>query len=154
MISPRRLLVVPLLAVLLSSAAFGGATRITLLPSAAQTATGAGAAFNVPNLKELACTVDVTAVSGTSTPTATVWLQGSMDGGTTYADLTADAVIQDANTSATAGTVTTNARNLIAATAAQRSHGKYTGFYDTIRTRWVISGTTPSLTFSVKCVGK
>ena len=55
---------------------------MTLLASAAQVATGNGAAFNVPSLKELACVVDLTAVSsGTSLD---VFLQGSADGGTTW----------------------------------------------------------------------
>jgi len=145
-----------LIAAAAGSPAFAGATRLTLLASAAQTATGNGAAFNVPNLKELACVVDCTAVS--SGTTLDVFLQGSADGGTTFADLPASITLLDANTSGTEGaedsaSATTTTRNIIhLTTATGRAFASYYAFTDTVRVRWVLSGT--SYTFSVRCVGK
>lgn len=129
------------------------ANRLTLLTSAAQTATANGQGFSVPSLKELTVGVVCTAISGT--PTVTVYLQTSHDGGTTWSDMVADTVIQHQVTpSATSGTVTTNARNIGAfTTATAQATATYTKFGDMIRVAWHLSGST-SLTFSVKAVGK
>lgn len=131
-----------------------GATNLAILSSAAQTATGNSAPFNVPNLKELSVYVDVTAQSGT-TPTLTVWLQSSPDDGVTWYDETNLISILNNDGSKTAGSTTANNRNILDVGATTgRSVADYTVFGRTIRARWFIAGTTPSYTFSVRAVGK
>lgn len=151
-----------------------GATKLTILASAAQTASANSAQQQVPTLRELLVTVDVTAVSGT-TPTMHVWLQASNDNGATWFDLPYEMRLTDANASGTQATGgqqppaylptsagapvenTTGGRN-INGSAAIAAVGKWVAIYrtfgDYVRARWIIAGTTPSFTFSVKAVGK
>lgn len=105
---------------------------IPILASAARTATGAAAIDQAPSLfTEANIYVDVTAVSGT-TPSMTVTYQTSPDGVTWY-DNTAGSAI------------TTSSRQLIKVPANLGVYG---------RLSYVISGTTPSFTFSAGFEGK
>lgn len=119
----------------------------TLAPSAARTATGNGDALDLSQLLGVTLTPglppvlivqsDVTAISGTATPTVTVKIQDSVDGGVNWNDvvtLTAQTTVsrQVARLGLTSANWPFNPRR--------------------IRAAWTISGTNPSLTFSVKAV--
>jgi len=149
-----------------------GSTSLAIQDSAAQTATANGNSVAVPNITQMTVIVDVTAASGTS-PTLEVFLQASCDGGVTWADLPYLMRMTDNNTSATEGkggfqpdastaaaSPVENAkagRNINGQTtisAVARFLATYREFPDYVRARWVIGGTTPSFTFSVKAVGK
>lgn len=99
-----------------------------MVPSLARTVTGTSAALTgYGALQDLVVQVDVTAASGTS-PSLTVTVEDTVDG-TNYNAVQAFAAI----------------------TAVGRAVQRITvPFTDTLRVSWVISGTTPSLTFSVK----
>jgi hypothetical protein len=108
--------------------------RITLQASSAQTATNNGTAYTgVGNRREMIVFLNVTAVSGT-TPSMTVKMQTSDDGGTTWYDIPGGA--------------------FTAATAATTQLLSFTAFGDTVRCVSTISGTTPSFTYAVKAVCK
>lgn len=106
-------------------------TRATILASAARTATGQSTAFPIGGLSKLAVLVNVTAVSGT-TPSMTVNVEWSDDNVVWY---TADPV--DAFTAVTA-------------TGAKVKAFDVKGLY--ARLNYVISGTTPSFTFTATAV--
>ena len=128
-------------------------TRLELAASAAQTATGQGGAIAVGNLRELALCVEVTVVSASLT---CVYLQSSGDGGTTWYDLLAEAY-SNLTSSGTAGTSGTWTRNVVAnlsTGAIMKAYGIYKAFGDYVRAAWVIAGSGPSCTFSVKGIGK
>lgn len=149
----RRLLAA-VLALLLSAPAWAGATRVELLASAAQIATGNGGGIAVGNLKELTVYVDLTAISGTA-PLLDVWLQSSSDGGTNWYDMLYEAGSMDAAANAVPGSSSTWSRDVLSGVSAtSRATAIYKSFGDLVRVRWVISGTTPSFTFSVKSIGK
>ena len=124
---------------------------ITLLGSIARTATGVGDAIDLtqfdPNIKDgappmLRVQSDVTAVSGT-TPSLTMLIQDSVDGGVNW------------NTIGTFTAQTAVNRQVIqiAISGVAQSAGFAWPFnYRKIRCSWTISGTTPSITSSVKCV--
>lgn len=99
-----------------------------LVPSAARTANGdSGPQAGYGASSMLRAQLDVTAASGT-TPNLTAFIEDTLDG---------------ANWNVV-GTFT-------AKTAAGREVINVAGgFTDTLRVRWVITGTTPSFTFSVK----
>jgi len=147
---PKRLAAIVLLAFVLSPWAVAR-ERFELAASAARTATGNSAAFEI-NTTRLMLGVDVTAASGTS-PQLDLWLQGSDDGGTTWYDLVCDQVLKTAGSAAVSGTVALNVRDVVDAkvsTAAESFMGLYSDLAtDTVRVRWVISGATPSFTFRV-----
>jgi len=133
------------------------ASRIEMAASAAQTATGNSAAFSVPTVGMAMVGIDITAFSGT-TPTLTVWLQASDDGGTTWFDVPNDLALISATTAAT-GTMSSTARRNIVDTLVISAAQKHFALYrqlpgDTVRLNWVISGTTPSITFSASMVAK
>lgn len=145
-----------------------GAYKFDIQLSAAQTATGNGGAIPTGGVKEMAVYVDVTAQSGT-TPVLTVFLQSSSDGGITWYDCPFEAALETAITSAEgdhrspniATDVSTNkggTRNIIhllaGASVPRKSYADYFIFGDLIRAAWVIAGTTPSFTFSMKGIGK
>ena len=145
------LLAVLALAILPAGAA---AQRQEMIASAAFTASGTSAAFSVNSATQLFVGVDITVATGT-TPAFSAWLQGSDDGGTTWYDLPADLVLVS-TTAAAGNSVTANQRNVA---NNQSASGQHTGIYkslpaDRIRLRWVISGTTPSFTFSASYVAK
>lgn len=105
-------------------------TRNTVVTSAARTASGnSGALTHYGAATTLRCQLDVTAVSGTS-PSLTVLVEDTLDG-TNY------------NTIGTFAAKTAVGREVINIT---------TPFSDTLRVSWTITGTTPSLTFSVVIV--
>lgn len=98
--------------------------------SSAKTATGNGATQEAGAGAKLSILLDCTAVSGTS-PTLTLSVQWSLDGGTTWADADpADAF----------AAITAAAKK---AKAFDRKGSHY-------RLLWTIGGTTPSFTFSAR----
>ena len=122
---------------------------ITLLGSAARTATGVGDAFDLSQFVTgidpgqpltLRVQSDVTAASGT-TPTLTMLIQDSVDGGTNW------------NTIGTFTQQTGVNRQVIQIApsgVAQAAGFAWPFNYRKIRCSWTIGGTTPSFTSSVK----
>lgn len=102
-----------------------------ILTSAARTATGQSTAFDEGSLDTISVMVDVTAVSGT-TPSMTVNVEWSPDNVNWFAADPADA--------------------FSAITAAGKKVKQFTvkGLY--ARLNYVISGTTPSFTFSATAI--
>ena len=138
----------PLLAAVLCLAAF---TPITLQPSNAQTASGAGAWQPVPTGSQLGVMVDVTAASGTVV--FDCWLQGTNDSADANGfDIPADQVLLDSGGAAATGTLTGPIRDLIdnkTTTTAVRAVGVYKVFpFKYARVRWTLTGSTPSVTFT------
>lgn len=99
---------------------------VTLQASAAKTATGTSTAFESGGHGTARLTLANTAIAGTSTPTLTVTVQTSTDGATWY----------------TSGVFT-------AVTTGSTSEQKLFIVDRFVRLSYVISGTTPSFTFSV-----
>lgn len=131
-------------------------TPLEFQASAAQTATGQGGAIPVANLKEMAVMIDVTNVSGSL---SAVYMQASSDGGTTWFDLLCDS-FSNLTSGSASGTTGSYARNVVsslttgAVIKALASYGKVTSFGDYVRAAWVIAGSGPTCTFSVKGRGK
>lgn len=130
--------------------------RFEFHASAAETATGATSWIPIPTFSMFMVGLDITAASGT-TPALSLWLQGSDDGGLTAFDFPYDLQLT-LNAAAADLTANTNRRN-ITGTAAVAAPGKHIAIYkeiptDAVRLSWVISGTTPSFTFSASGVGK
>lgn len=131
-------------------------TAITLLASAARTATGTGADVTDVEMEKatsLLVVINVTAQSGT-TPTLDVAIQVKLDG--SYTNL-ARFSQYGAATGKKAGNVK---RDLSFATeiVLEADPAVGSGFAvnqhdwsDTFRVKWTIGGTTPSFTFSVAC---
>lgn len=119
----------PLLAVLLCVAAFA---PITLQPSNAQTASGAGAWQPVPTGSQLGVMVDITAASGTVVFDA--WLQGTNDSADANGyDVPADQVLLDSGGTAATGTLTGPIRDIVdnkTTTTAVRAVAVYTDDVD------------------------
>jgi len=114
----------------------------TIHPSAARTATGVSAdVVNISGAKSAALTVEITATSGTDTPTLIAYLE-AFDG-TGWVSIVADAITSDA--AANGGPE----RDVVnAATATGDWSGVYHSFpYEHIRLAYTITGTTPSFTF-------
>lgn len=127
-------------------------TRLELLASAAQTATAQGGAIAVGNLKELALCIDVTNVSASL---SSVYLQSSSDGGTTWFDLLCESyVYTTSGTTVTSGTWRRDTVTAFTTGVVLKCFAKYATFGDYVRAAWVIAGSGPSCTFSVKGVGK
>lgn len=103
----------------------------TVLASAARTETGQSTQFDVGEGDTIALLVDVTAVSGTS-PSLTVNVEWTDDGSTWFVSDPADA--------------------FTAITAADKKAKVFTVKGTAARLNYTISGTTPSLTFSVRAV--
>jgi hypothetical protein len=104
-------------------------TPIQVVASAARTTTGTSGTLAVPEAgSQLSLLLNVTAASGT-TPSMTVSVQWSDDGGTTWAD----ADTADAFQAITAAKVTVKAFQVRA---------------PMYRLAWAITGTTPSFTFT------
>jgi hypothetical protein len=132
------------------------ATRLTILASAAQTASANGAAIGVAGLKELCVCVSISAASGAGG--FFLRLESSPDGGTTWFPLPADSVfsVSTSNDTGGSGQVSTALPVSLyqnASPAPGTVTAQYTRFGDTIRARWIIGAAT-SVTFSVKAVGK
>jgi len=130
------------------------ATTIELIPSGPLTADGFSAPVSIATLTMVAVGVDITAILGT-TPTLSLWLQVSDDGGTTYYDFPYDLRLK-LSTAATDQTATTNKRNIIdAATAIEKTLAIYKHMpATTIRLAYDLGGTSPSFTLSASLVGK
>lgn len=124
---------------------------VTLAPAAARTANGSGEQFDLSQLANgraavlppmLLVQAEVTAISGTATPTITFLVEHSIDG---------------ANWSAV-GTftgITTVSRQEIrvAISGVAQAAGFAWPFNPArVRVRWTVSGTNPSLTSNVKAV--
>lgn len=109
------------------------ASRLTLLASTTETASGFSPAVEVGEDREAFVTLNCTAVSGTS-PTLSVLIQGSDDGGTTWYNVPNGTFTQ--------------------LTAAGSQAVQLNTFSDYIRAGYTIAGTTPSFTFAVKAVTK
>lgn len=103
-----------------------------LQPSAAQTASGSGAAAQLPLGDAVGYFVNVTAVSGTS-PSMTVKF-----------DLSADGVNWASGAAGTTSAITAAGTYYVAST----NPGVM------VRASWAVTGTTPSFTFSVVAVGQ
>jgi len=105
----------------------------TPVPSAPVTASGATAALTgYGPAQTLRAQLNVTAVTGT-TPTLDVVVEDTLDGGATW------------NTVATFTQATAVVRQVVNVT---------TPFADTLRVRWTVGGTTPSITFAVSWVAQ
>ena len=98
---------------------------VVLAPSTPRTASGDGAPIDTGERSTLRLLLSVTAVSGT-TPSATVNIQQSADGTTWRAH-----------------------SSFAAATGVSTERKTFGGIDRYVRATWTISGTTPSLTFSV-----
>lgn len=102
-----------------------------------------------------AVTVDITAKSGT--PTISVWLQGTVDDGTTWVDIPCDLMLINQTAPViTDVSATEKKRNIVESTTV--SAGKFVGIFKhlpfaAVRLAWAISGTT-SFTFSAVLSGK
>jgi hypothetical protein len=134
------------------------AQRTEIIASSAFTANGNSAAFPIPTAEQLIVGVDVTAQSGTS-PILTVFLQCSDDGGTTWYDMPVDLTLLSANTAATGTMSATAKRNIVDTLTGAAAVGQFLAVIkaaptDTLRAKWIISGTTPSFTFSISMVAK
>lgn len=127
------------------------AVRFDILPSALQTATGAGGAIPVIGLKELTVYVDLTAHD--TLTRLDVYLQSSSDGGTTWYDLPCRQRVE-VSAAGTGGTPGFNVRNILdnATAAPERWMAKFREFGDLVRAAWILNGT--SVTMSVKGIGK
>lgn len=108
-------------------------SRLALQASGAQTASGNSAGIDTSAFREGLVTLNCTAASGT-TPTCTVKIQASDDGGTTWYDLPNATFTQ--------------------ITAAAKQAIQIQTFGDMIRAAWTIGGTSPSFTFAVNAVMK
>lgn len=124
-----------------------------LLASAAQTGSSNSVPLPVATATMLAVQVDITAGSGT--PTLTLWMEGSNDDGTTWFRLVANAIVTDIN-----GTIAdvANRSNIVNASAST-TVDRYGAVYNylpckLVRSRWTLTGGTPSRTFSINVSGK
>lgn len=125
---------------------------LTLVPSVARTAAGNGDSFDLTQFvdgngrgsfpMQLLLQADVTAVAGTS-PSITFLVEDSLDGGVTW------------NTIGTFTAMTTVSKQVIQISisgVAQSAGFRWPFNPKRVRVRWTVSGTTPSLTSTVKAV--
>jgi hypothetical protein len=132
------------------------ATPSELVASQAFIASGNSVALPLSTASLLVATVNFTAGSGTISG-MDLWFQASADGGTTWFDLPADLVLK---TSSAAGgnTTTANQRNIVAGKTTTTAE-QFIGIFkhvaaNRVRAKWVLTGTSPSLSFSVNVVAK
>jgi hypothetical protein len=131
------------------------ATRQEIFASQAVTTSGNTTPVDAATLTMLMIGVDITAGSGTVV--LDVFLEVSDDGGTTWYECPADQVLLSSGL-AGENTVVTDHRSIVdnkTTTAA----AKYLAVYkhlpgDVFRVRWILTGTTPSVTMSISFVGK
>jgi len=122
-------------------------SRVILVASSAQTASGNSGAIQPQGFKELLLFLRLTAVAGT-TPPLNVYLRSSDHGCTTWFQL---AQLGPSNIAAAPANNPYPSTYTLSFNSAQNGS---TGWGDTIRLRWVIAGTTPSYTFQVTAVYK
>lgn len=141
---------------LLVSPSWAAATRVELLASAAQTASSNSASFKISTIDHAVVGVDITAGSGTVSD-FDLWLEVSDDGGTTWYPIAPDVVVVGSTRAAT-WTVDLDDAYIVdskASTTAETYLAQFPAISaDYVRVRWTLTGTTPSLTFSVSLVGK
>jgi hypothetical protein len=135
---------------------YAAAQQTEILASGTFTASGNSAPFQVPTASQLVVGVTITAVSGTS-PLLDAWIQVSTDKGTTWYDMPADLVLLTDTTTASSTPVAR--RDIVDASDGTSTKRIYLGVYkdlaaDRFRLKWIISGTTPSFTFSASVVAK
>lgn len=128
---------------------------ITLAPSAARTATGSGDPLDLTLLygtiygagpifpPQLRIQADVTAISGTAGPSITFTIEDSIDGGVTWNSIG----ITSAMTTVSKVVITIGIRG-----DAYPASFQWPFNLRRVRVRWVVGGTNPSLTSSVKAV--
>jgi hypothetical protein len=127
-------------------------TRFEILASAAQTATAQGGGVSVSGIKSMALCVDVTSVSGSL---SSIYLQGSSDGGTTWFDLLCETyVYTTSGTVVTSGTFRRDVVTAITTGVIVKAAATYRIFPDLVRAAFVIAGSGPTSTFSVKAIGE
>lgn len=121
-----------------------------ILDSAVIVADGVSADFPIPTWTMGALGVEVKAASGT-TPAIDLWLQISPDNKTTWVDMPADLVEEEASE-----TVTANKRNVLdGVSAVKKALGVYKHLVGThARLKWAVTGTTPSFTVAAALAGK
>lgn len=109
--------------------------EVVLAASEARTATGTGDGFaGFASTDRLAAQLVVSARSGTN-PTLDVTIQHSIDGGTTWHDLTSFSQVT------ATGTSFLDFSEVLASTAQV--------YGDRLRAKWTLGGTNPSFTFAV-----
>lgn len=120
-----------------------GYARAEFIPSSIVSSSGATGGHAVPTVSMIAVSVNITAVTGTSTPSIDLYLEGSDDGGTKWYPIFYD---KAGAATATAADVSagTNKRN-INGTSAATAVGAWMAEYkhvppSMIRLRYVISG--------------
>lgn len=91
----------------------------------------------------LLCQSQVTAISGTGTPTITVVVEDSVDGVTW----------RSVGTFAAQTTTNTLTISIAPSGVAQAAGFAWPINLDRMRVRWTVSGTNPSITFTVRAVG-
>lgn len=131
------------------------AQTIELLPSGTLTGSGETTGFPVKTGTMAVVGVDVGTEGGT-TPELTVWLQVSDDGGTTWYDMPYDQAMVT-STGDTDVTADTDKRNIVdEITSGDAQHiATYKHLpADTVRLKWVISGTSPTWPVSASMVVK
>lgn len=139
----------PVMAAVLCLASF---SAVTLQPSGAQTGSSAGTWQAVPTGSQVAVMVDVTAASGTIA--FDLWSQGANDSSDPNGwDVPADLVLLDSGGASATGTLTGPIRDIIdnrTSTSTIRATALYKVWpYKYIRSRWTLTGSTPSVTFAV-----
>ena len=115
-----------------SGSVLGYAEDVLQASSAQTTGGNSGALPGYGGANTLRLQLNVTAVSGTATPTLTVFIEDTLDG--------------------------TNWNQIVAFTAATatgiQAVNVTTPFADRLRVRWTITGTTPSITFEVRAASQ
>lgn len=150
----RRALGLAAILAFFSLPAFAAPPPFQLIAPAAQTATGQGGGVAVAGITEMLVVVNVTAVSGT-TPTLSVYLQSSSDGGTTWYDLPHGGSLILSSVAQQGAVEPSGNRNIISgATGTLKAAARYVVFGQYVRAAWAIGGTTPSFTFEVDAIGK
>jgi len=117
--------------------------RLQFLSSVTLSSSGQTPAFSVGDVKQGAVTLTITSATGT-TPTLTMFLQESDDGGTTWYDVAA-ARTQKTTASGTEESATLDDRNICTDAAVA---GYFRAHYDSLdsdyyRLKYVIGGTGP-----------
>lgn len=128
------------------------AFRIDLHAKATISASGQGGAKAVAGVKELLVLVDVTDL--VTTPTLTVYLQSSSDGGTTWFDVPHRGAKLLTATAAEPAAEIEGDRNIVdATTAVAKWAARYTEFGDLVRLAFIFSG-AGSFDLAAKAIGK
>ena len=123
--------------------AFAKALLVNLLPTAARTATGQGAAINLLDYEGVVAVLLDSAAGGGTTPTLDVSFEESDDGSTNWTAVPAAAINEG-----------TNFTQVVAAASQQIRHFNVSERKQYLREAHVIAGTTPTFTYSLNLVGQ